>query len=65
MADEVLAGDRRYEWHNQDVLRRASWGYKDASDVIEERGRDGWAYFDQRPSPNGDENVVLVFYKAK
>jgi hypothetical protein len=33
--------------------------------VISKRGHDGWAYFDQLPSPNGDENVVLVFYKAK
>ncbi|EFV14345.2 hypothetical protein [Segniliparus rugosus] len=64
MADEVLAGDRRYEWLNVDVVR--SSGYKeDAKDVISKRGHDGWAYFDQRPSPNGDENVVLVFYKAK
>ncbi|MGV0744452.1 hypothetical protein [Mycolicibacterium sp. XJ870] len=57
------AHDARYEWIDLDVSADNWWEVVDHPELAE-RGSDGWTYFSCSESPQGDDRVVLTYYRA-
>ncbi|MBU8810894.1 hypothetical protein [Mycolicibacterium goodii] len=54
--------DDRFEWLDLDVPASCWWEVADHPELIR-RGVDGWVFFSCTDSPEGDDRVVLTYYR--
>jgi hypothetical protein len=54
--------DDRFEWLDLDVPADRWWEVADHPELVR-RGIDGWVFFSSTDSPDGDDRVVLTYYR--